>query len=192
MSLFELGSSIVGSLFSGGLTGLLGIGLQGITSYFTKKQELAELKLKQDHDIEVIRANAEVMKEEWAQRTKLAEVEGATQVEVAAEGSFKESYSLEPKLFSVNVTAPSKIESFMLVLLDFIRGLIRPGLTIYLCVLTTLIYFEARDLIYKENLDTLQALDLTETVINTVLYLFVTCTLWYFGIRNNEKAPKIK
>lgn len=72
---------------------------------------------------------------------------------------------------------------------DIIKGSIRPFLTLYLCFLTTLIYFKCSHLLNGDVILPGMALDLVTQIINTILYLTTTCILWWFGSRN-RKAPK--
>ncbi len=71
-------------------------------------------------------------------------------------------------------------------ILDFIRGSIRPGLTIYLCVLTTLIYVQTRTLI-GTAMPPDQAAAIVKEIISTVLYLCSTTVCWWFAIRGGRK-----
>jgi hypothetical protein len=78
------------------------------------------------------------------------------------------------------------------VLVDALRGIVRPGLTVYLCAITTLIYSDAQLLLNKaQGMTATEALDLTKMVVGTVLYLTTTCVLWWFGTRNKQSAPQI-
>lgn len=179
------------SVLSGGLTGILGAGIQRFADFMNKKQDIKILELKFAQEVKLKEVDAAIMKEEWAQRTKVAEIEGAAAVGVAEQEAFAKSFEMEPQRYSEKVK-PGPVAAFMLVLIDFIRGLVRPGLTIYLCVLTTLIYFQARALLNDQPLTTAEAIALTTTITETVLYLFTTVTLWYFGTRNQAKGPMAK
>jgi hypothetical protein len=77
------------------------------------------------------------------------------------------------------------------VLLDLFRGLVRPALTVYLCVLSTLIYYQARELIAQQPLKPDQALQIENLIVGTILYLTTTCVLWRFGTRNKQQVPKL-
>ena len=81
-----------------------------------------------------------------------------------------------------------------MIVMDVIRGVIRPGLTVYLCVLTTIVYFQAVRLLLSVGIqmDVSRAMKLTELVVGTILYLTTTCVLWWFGTRNRQKPPKVK
>lgn len=148
---------LLGSILSGGATGLLGTAIQRYADHKNKKMDYA-------HQEAMQRIQIEITDKEWAGK-----------VEVADSEAFKESYKLEPKSFGIRW-------------LDALRGLIRPLLTLYLCALTTFIYFKAQSVLNVEYLTAEKAHELILTIINTVLYLWTTVTLWWFGTRNKSKS----
>lgn len=171
------------SILSGGVTGLLGAGIQRFADYKTKKLE-GEIELaKRKIDLELTHAEA-------AARVKVAEVEGAAKVEVADAEAFAASY-VEPKIYSEG-SQKNSAQVWLLLILDLIRGLVRPILTAYLVVLVTLVYLKAARLLNHDILLPTMAYDLVHTIVQTILYLGTTCVLWYFGVRNTQKAPKLK
>ncbi len=172
------------SILSGGLTGLLGVVVQRIADYKNKQLDIQISREKNEHDIKMREVDALIMAQEWAARTQVATIEAESKMDVADSAAFASSFN-EPVRYSEGVK-PTKFAGSMLILLDFIRGIVRPGLTIYLCVLTTMIYFQAKNLI-GEGLDPLKAYDLLNEIVGTVLYLTVTCLLWWFGVRNKAK-----
>jgi len=103
------------------------------------------------------------------------------------------SYRMEPKQYSAKVKTGA-VTGFMLVLLDFLRGIIRPGLTVYLCAITTIIYLDAKSVLQNIQgvLSAADALNLVQTIVATILYLTTTCVLWWFGTRNKSKPPGSK
>ncbi len=168
--------SFVANILSGGVTGILGVLVQRFFEYKTAK-------VKMDFELALRKSDAEIMAQEWKAKVQIAE----TQIEVEDAKSFGQSF--DQKLFSAHVK-PTSLQSWVLVLLDFCRGIIRPGLTIYLCVLTTLIYAHAKSLIGTE-LTPDKAFEVLMTIVNTILYLTTTCVLFWFGTRNRQTAPKI-
>lgn len=184
---------VIGSVFSGGVTGLLGVGVQRFFDFLKVKQEISVLKLNHEHEINLRRVDAEIMEKEWAARAQVASIEAAGKAEVAAEQSFAASFASEPQRYSEKVK-PGAFSGFVLVLLDFIRGIVRPGLTVYLCAITTMMYLEAKALIAVagEFMTPEQAIDIHRVIVSTVLYLTTTCVLWWFGTRNRQKAPGVK
>lgn len=182
---------IVLSVVSGGATGLLGAGMQMFASWAKGKQDIELQKLKNENNLAALKLQAETIDKEWAHRVEVAKVEEQGRSTQTANEAFAASFSLEPKSYSEKIK-PTKGQAWVLVLLDGLRGIVRPGLTVYLCVLTTLIYFQSRDLLKQENLDAVQALDITQQVIHTILYLCTTVVLWWFGTRNTQQAPATK
>jgi hypothetical protein len=118
----------------------------------------------------------------------VATIEATAKETVAAETSFAASFGMEPKQYSARANI-GPVAGFMLVLLDFVRGIVRPGLTIYLCAITTLIYVEARTIMAGVSFATADAMRVHDLIVNTIMYLTTTCVLWWFGTRNSQKPP---
>lgn len=181
----------VGSLLGGGVTGIIGT---GITKYFelqTAKVELQRDDKRYAHDEAMKKADADIMAQEWAARTRIASVEAADHETQGDAAAFTTSQGNEPKRYSDGVT-PSWSQAWLLFILDFLRGIVRPALTVYLCALTTRLYLEAHAILAgKDILSPTEAADLVRLIVNTILYLTTTCILWWFGTRNKQKAPPI-
>ena len=189
--MIEVLGTIFGSIFGGGATGLLGIVAQRWADYKNKQLDIELQRTKYEHEIKLREADAAIMAQEWAARTRVAEVEAAGREAVADSQAFTASFGMEPTRYSEGVK-PSRGQGWVLVLLDALRGAVRPVLTVYLCVLTTLVYLQARDLLAGEDgMTAEQALDLVRLVVGTILYLTTTCVLWWFGTRNKGGAPKV-
>jgi len=190
--MLELFGTLFSSIFAGGATGLLGVLVQ---RYFDHKNRELDKQLeaqRQTHELSMRDKDAAIMAQEWAGRTQVADIEAAATVNAADAVAFGESFKLEPKQYSSNVVKPTKGQSWVLVLVDALRGIVRPGLTVYLCAITTLIYSDAQLLLNKaQGMTATEALDLTKMVVSTVLYLTTTCVLWWFGTRNKQSAPQI-
>ena len=170
---------VVTSILGGGVTGLAGTVIQNVYSYKSKKLDIELEKTRHANELEQRRLDAEVMKQEWAARTQIAEVTAQGEVDKADAESFAKSYELEPERYS-NPSMLTCAQNWLLVLLDVLRAVIRPGLCIYLSVLTTLIYLQTRALI---PLNQAGSFDLLEKLVGTILYLFTTIVLWYYGSR---------
>ncbi len=132
-------------------------------------------------------ADAKIMAQEWAARTQVATIEGETREAEADARTLSASYQLEPQQYSAAVK-PTRGQGWLLVLLDVLRGVVRPGLTIYLCVLTTQIYNELASKVGQISQD--QQFEMVKLIVGTILYLFTTVTLWWFGTRNKGAQPK--
>lgn len=161
--------SVLLSLLSGGLTGLLG---KSIERYFDHKAKKLE---------------AEIEERRFANQLKLAEIQGKAAVEVEDSKAFKASIESDKPLKFYEGTYTGWHKTLM-ILLDFSRGFIRIGLTAYLCILTTVVYFKAERIVDLDTILPIMAYDLVTMIINTVLYLTTTAVLWQFGSRGSN-AP---
>ncbi len=160
------------SLFGGGLTGLLG---SAIGKYFDFQSKKLDIQLEQSR---------------FEHEQALAQLQYTATVEVEDSKAFKEAQTNEPKQYYTG-TEYTPTQRWFALGLDFLRGLVRPVLTGYLCVLTTLIYIKAERLLNGNIILPGMALDLTTQIIQTILYLTTTCVCFWFGSRGN-KAPKSK
>lgn len=162
---------LITSAFGGGLTGLIGGAVEKVFTYKTKKLEIEQNRERFAHEVNMRKVDAEIMAQEWASRTKVAEIEGAAKVDVADAAAFAASFN-EPARYSQGDLTDK--QNWWMVGLDVFRGIIRPGLTLYLCTLTTVIYFK---------LNTDLPVEAADRIINTVLYLTTTACCWWFGSR---------
>ena len=187
--MLEILGMVFGSILSGGATGILGVIAQRFADYKNKQLDMALEKQRFENQVQLRRVDAEIMEQEWAARTKVAEVEATGKEAVADAQAFAASYQLEPKRYS-SESALTPNQQWVMVILDAFRGAIRPALTAYLCVLVTAIYLLTRDAIKAEALTPEQALDLIKLLIGSILYLWTAVTLWWFGTRNKSAPPK--
>ena len=186
----------------GGISGLLGSALTSIMNYKVQKlknehdREMAKIEIqKMDKEKEIMIAEAEA-------NIKITEVQTEAQMELADADIYLEtikssqqeflSDKIHAKLFEYGVFGKiiGVILAFLLGIVDFIKRLIRPGLTLYLVGLTTWITLIARDIIIQANgkdLTALQAKGIFENVTTIVIYLTVTCVTWWFGDRRMAK-----
>ena len=88
-----------------------------------------------------------------------------------------------------NPTTPNRV-TLMMATVDFLRGILRPGMTAYLCALVTAVYVMTREKLRVEDLTAEQAIELFRYIVATILYVWTTITLWWFGTRNRQQQPK--
>jgi hypothetical protein len=185
----DLITTIFGSIFSGGATGLIGVIIQRWADYKNRQLDIQLERERRETEIAKRKADAEIMAQEWAGRTKVAQEEGLTAREVAESNAFAQSLFKEPERYSSGKFTTA--QQWILVLLDALRGSVRPLLTIYLCALTTYVWIQVRELVGSESLDVAAALEVWKMVVQNILYLTTTVTLWWFGTRNKGPQPKI-
>lgn len=191
MSLLDTIGSAASSILGGGITGILGVAVQRFADYKNKQLDIAASREKYAHEASMKRADAEIMQAEWAARTKVAEIETTGKIDVADSSAFAASFQTEPQRYSADVK-PNVAQSWVFVILDFFRGIIRPGLTVYLCILTTLVYVQIDQKLKTNPLDQAQLAEISRLVIGTILYLTSSCCMWWFGTRNKAQPQKFQ
>lgn len=156
--------SILLSLLSGGLTGLIG---KGVERYFDHKSKKLEF---------------EIEAKRFEYQLALQQAVGKAAVEVEDSKAFKASIESDDvdKFYEGKY---SRGQGWLMVFLDFCRGFIRIGLTAYLCILTTLVYIKAEKLMQMDILLPGAAYDIVTLIINTILYLTTLACCWQFGSR---------
>jgi hypothetical protein len=183
----------------GGITGLLGSITTGIMNYKT-------MKLKNEHELNMVKAETDAMKIEAEMNIAVtkAEIEGA--VELADAQTYMKGQSVGnqqafsdkwiDKLFSVQGWTKCFAVPMAVILavsfgfVDFLRGVMRPAITIYLTGMTSVITWMAWDIIQKNGVESMSILDaiaIYDQVISIVIYLTVTCICWWFSDRRMAK-----
>lgn len=176
--MLEILGIIFGGIFSGGATGLLGMVAQ---RYFDMKNRKLDIDLERERRVtEIAKADKliEASKIEWKGRAD-------TEAEKGDSAAFVKSVWEQPVRYSHAPTL-SKGQQWIMVVLDAMRGVIVPFLTVYLCALTTYVWFQVRGLMSAEDIDIIAALEVWKMVVGTILYLTTTCVLWHFGTRNRQ------
>lgn len=180
----EFITDALGSILGGGATGLFGTIATAFVSYKKIKEE-------NRHKEQMAVVNQQTIRLEGELNLRQAQVEGEIQqsladTKAAAEGLVA-SYEHDQRRYATGKLG--KFGRFLMVLVDFARGSMRPGLTTYLVVLTTLMYVEMLTLVngLQGALNGSNAVVLLQHIIMTVLYLTVTCVTWWFAGRQLEK-----
>ncbi len=185
----------------GGVTGLVGNLITGIMKY--KNQ-----KLQFDHDAKMVALETAAMKEEARMQIAItkAEIEGA--VELADAQAYMESLKSGSKpmfseqwierLFNVEgrfgrfFAIPVGVFLAMgFAFVDWLRGFMRPALTLYLTGMSSAITYMAWKIIDAQGLGTMtavQAVNIYNETTSIVIYLTVSCVTWWFGDRTMAKA----
>ena len=155
-------SDLLSTVLSGGLTGILGTALSALFGWLKQrdahKREMQLRKL----DLVIMQREAEL-----AERVAAVEAE---REETA------EEYATLRASYAESATRMSDGGSRWLVVVDVVRGLTRPGLTVLLVGLTGAIYYATEDA------------GIEERVVASVLYITTAAVLWWFGSRQVEKA----
>lgn len=99
----------------------------------------------------------------------------------------KERKFLSWKLFTVPIAS---VISFLFGFTDFIRGMLRPTLTVYLCGVTTWVTLMAWEIMQSSGTEitATQAMEIFQDTTSIVVYLTVSCVTWWFGDRRMAKS----
>lgn len=193
---------IFSALVSGGATGLIGVFLQRFFDYKGKQQDLELVRINNEHarllaQMEVDKANraaqaTERVAEEQAEaQVRSAELDAQARADEAAARDYVASLQADRAAYlDPKAQERSKFARAMMTIVDSVRGLIRPVLTIYLVVLATVMFHWAAGIADREGsaMSAKEAAELVDTIVNTLLYLVTTCVVWWFGVRPSAKA----
>lgn len=188
--MIEVLGTIFGSIFSGGATGLIGVGLQRWADYKNKQLDMQLEKQRGEMEMSKRRLDLDIAKAEAEGKLRVAQEEGATARDVAESQAFAASLLREPERYSSTQLSP--IQNWVFVLLDALRGSVRPFLTLYLCALTTYVWWQVKSELQDSALSPEAALEVWRLVVGQILYLTVTVVLWWFGTRNKGPQPAVR
>jgi len=189
----------------GGVTGLIGNALGGWFKLKEAQVGLETHKLNNQHELNMLTAETKAMIMEAKANIKItqAQVEGAIDMKDA--DAFMQSQKEGNKALFNNkwidalmgvegwwkiITLPlASLTAFLFGLTDFLRGIIRPTLTVYLCGVTTWVTYMAWKIMQTEGLtlSALQAVTIFNDTTSIVTYLTVSCVTWWFGDRRMAK-----
>jgi len=172
-------SEIVGTIVGGGATGLLGSVINSVGDYFKQKQQYS-------HEEKMAEIETKHLEMEIDRDVKITEREAKAREEVAAAETQAESYKADTRAYlPAEAVKSSQFIAWLMAIVDFIRGITRPGLTLYLCAVTTMIYLQTNAVVSQAGgLDGEQAFFLMKNITLGVLYLTFTAVGWWFGSRS--------
>mgnify|MGYP006163468995 FL=1 len=167
--------SILTSTGAGGIIGVVG-------SWLTKREERKNTQLQFERDVKLAEIRKDEAKNEADHELAIAD----KQIERAeVEGSLAVGQS-EVEAFSKGLKEQNKTYGIKIV--DGIRGLMRPLITVYLLVIATLLTLKINELV--GGLDSLEMSELKgiyDNVINQMLFLTATAVTWWFGSRPSSQ-----
>lgn len=164
--------NFLSNILGGSILGIFGSLGTGVLDYLKQKQA-------NKHAIDLVMANK-----------ALIEAQGANAVAIENAKAFQASLASDRATYTDKVP-PDGIPGFLLALLmvvvDFLRGFTRPGLTWYFtCVATVLGIYAFK----KVGFDDLFLKELVKSSVGILLELLSICVTWWFGNRSIEKMSK--
>ena len=187
------------NLIFGGITGLIGSITTSITNYKIQK-------LKNEHEVIMVKENTKAMIAETEANIKVTQVEAEAAIELADSHAYLKSIELGnknmfsqkwiDKLFSVTgwvkfIAIPvGVLIAFLFGMVDFLKAFTRPGITWLFTGATLFLAFTAYQVLGAAGMsamDTAAAMAILTHIMNIVLYLTVSCVTWWFGDRRIAK-----
>lgn len=155
-------------VLSGGVTGLIGTVISGGMKFFENKQKHSYELAIMEVEIKQMRVEAEIARD-------IAELDMESKDRTAAWSALEASYKESTSRMSTG-------DSQWLVMVDVVRGLMRPVITLGLLLGIGVIYFTV-------GADTTlpDGTPMTVNIIQTVLFVGTTAVLWWFGTRHLSK-----
>jgi len=178
----------------GTITGFAGTVLTSVLNFKQQKE-------KNKHDIALLQAQTEATIKEAEANIRVSEIQVAGDIQkLEAQGwleTLKQNStpSIDAKVID-RLLSGGRIMRFFGILLsllmgivDFLKGLMRPGLTLYIMVLASVVTFKSIDIISaQENvLSVADAKAIFATAMDVIWYLAVTLVTWWFGDRRTAK-----
>jgi len=167
------------SLLSGGVTGIFGSVVSNITDYFEQKR-------KNQQEIKLRELDIQEMQKEYEARKQVAAVKTSAETQQA-------SYEHDSRSYSKGLDIKSAWVKIFLVFVDFVRGMVRPALTLFLIWLVWDTRQEVQMIIDQAGLDALspeQAIGIYSAIVDMILFLASTAVTWWFGTRPRKSQKQ--
>lgn len=188
-------ASIFGSIFAGGATGLLGIFLQKYFDLQTKKLDIEAAQKRAEIELQLRDKDLQIMNAEWEQRSKVAQIEGDASIGVEAQKAFGQSLAADRATYlTADLAKESRFATVILAVLEFLRGVVRPVLTIILVWMSWKLYEQTDAILSAQGIQLSAEILQTQLllIVQTLLYLSTTVVTWWFGVRNPQMPPSFK
>lgn len=169
----------ISSLFAGGATGVLGSIVTNIADFFEQRR-------KNQHELELRKLDIQEMQQEFEARKKI-------QAQESSAKTTQTSYEHDSRSYVGDMKIKSPWLKAGLVFVDFVRGLVRPALTIFLIILVWTVFLQVQEVLNAADVDPIpvsDALAIYSTVIDMILYLASTAVTWWFGTRPRSQQRK--
>lgn len=164
------------AILGGGATGLLGSALSVVVDLKKMKMEHAHKEKMEELQQQAIKLEAEL-------KLQQTQVEGQVQMQLAETKAFADSFANDKATYW-NSNAKGAV-AVLLAIVDGVRGLIRPALTVAAFWLMWDIYLDLKIKTDNLGMDQVQAAQLLSDTVVVLLYMGTSMALWWFGTRTN-------
>ena len=195
--MFETILGIFGSAAGGGLLGLIGTAFKGWQEIKDRQNERLHLERMREQDLAEIQLEHDLAikqtETEFEGMATLKNIEREISHDISAAKNLSDSYKHDKATYSQ--IALKKLSGFyagfagfFLVLVDVLRGVMRPGITAYLLIIESYIAWYLYQLVLSLNLITGDnAMELLTQVVLSIVFLTSTSITWWFGSRPNQQ-----
>lgn len=180
-------TEIIGAIFGGGATGLAGSLINSVGDYFKAKE-------KHRHDEQMAEIETRNLQLEIDRDVTIAKQEATAKMEVASAETQAASYQADARAYlPAEAVRSNAAIAWLMAIVDFLRGSVRPVLTLYLSVVAYLLYKQTSEVLEASGggLTPDQAYELEKMIVLGLLYLTFTAVGWWFGSRSKfDKIAK--
>ena len=184
--------SLFGSLASGGVLGLVGGLIQKFMDANARKEEIKRelevMRLQHDHDMESKKADREYMQEEAKNAVVLAGLQTQKELDISDRAAMAASYENDKRSYAGDTASNSK----WFILVDVVRGLTRPVLTVSLDVALVALATFVCWMIWKRMPEVAQDPALLVATFNELIkalvFMSTTATMWWFAARGSAQS----
>jgi hypothetical protein len=188
--LLELASSVVTGVLSGGATGLIGLAVQQWGEASKRKSDLEVLRENNKLTLQLSAQEAahklETAKVDAASAERLAELEAMARADSNASSDYRAAVKSDKATYlDKGAQAKSRFATWLMAIVDFCRGMTRPGVTWYATVLQGYLVYWLMDMISRSSISMTSDLQnkLVSEIIGTTSYIVTTSIVFWFGGR---------
>jgi hypothetical protein len=178
----------------GTITGFAGTILTSVLNFKQQRE-------KNKHDIELLKAQTDATIKEAEANIRVSEIQVAGDIQRIETQGWLETLkqnstpAIDAKVIDRLLSGGSVMRffgitlSFLMGFVEFMKGIMRPGLTLYILVLATVVTFKSIDIINAHG-DVLSVDDanlIFANAMDTIWYLAITLVTWWFGDRRTAK-----
>jgi len=194
---------LLSTALSGGLVGIFGSLFTNILTFFNQRQKNKHDLSLREMDLKEISANKEFMLAEAQANIQITK----TQVEGAVELQESVAFTESQKSAMTSLFKPSYMDrlmekggwwnnlvcsiiAFLFGTVDFIKHILRPGMTVFISIIFALICMESWEILsqggYEWTMD--KAVAIITMMVDAVVYLTLMVWGWWFSDRRIAKA----
>ena len=178
----------------GTVTGFAGTALTSVLNFKQQKE-------KNKHDIAILSAQTEATIREAEANIRVSEIQISGDIQKTEAQAFLETLkqnatpAIDAKVIDRLLSGGSVMRffgillSFLMGFVEFFKGVMRPGLTLYVIILATFVTFKSIAILSakEELISVTDAQLMFSNAIDTIWYLAVTLVTWWFGDRRTAK-----